>query len=142
MPEQWFTYRQLADHWQTTPEAARARSRRGNYRRRTNNLGAVEIQVDTDQPVPPQRQKAQDGQTRTTATSTPDTGTPPQAALEALEGHIATLRDQLAKAEATTAAERERTATLTTELLRITSELLEMRKTEARPRSWWSRMVG
>lgn len=150
MAETWFTYRQLADHWKTTPEAARARSRRGNYQRRTNNLGATEILVDTDAPIPEGRQKAQDGQSRSaTPPTTPDAETPPQAALVALEGHIATLRDQLAKAEALAAergqeaaAEREKVADLTTQLLRITSELLEVRKAEARPRSWWARLVG
>jgi hypothetical protein len=151
MPEQWLTYRQLGEHWKTTPEAARARSRRGNYRRRTNNLGAVEILVDTDAPVPEGRQKAQDGQNRTaTSPNTPDKETPPQAALEALEGHIATLKDQLAKAEALAsergqeaAVERERVADLTAQLLRITSELLDARKAEAAPRrSWWQRLTG
>jgi len=143
MPEQWLTYRQLAEHWKTTPEAARARSRRGNYQRRTNNLGAVEILVDTAAPIPEGRQKAQDGQTRSaTPTDTPNAETPPQAALAALESHIATLREQLVRAEAATAAERERTATLTTELLRITAELLETRKAETRPRSWWQRLAG
>lgn len=149
MPETWLTYRQLAAHWKTTPEAARARSRRGNYQRRTNNLGAVEILVDTDAPIPEARQKAQDGQTRTaTPSNTPDTGTPPPAtaealgAIAALEGHVATLKDQLAKAEASTAAERERVADLTAQLLRLTGELLEARKVEAPRRSWWQRLVG
>jgi hypothetical protein len=143
MAETWMTYRQLADHWQTTPEAARARSRRGNYQRRTNNVGATEILVDTDAPVPEARQKAQDGQTRSaTPPNTPDAGTPPQAALEALEGHIATLKEQLAKAEATTAAERERVADLTAQLLKITADLLDARKAEVAPRSWWARLVG
>jgi hypothetical protein len=143
MAETWMTYRQLANHWQTTPEAARARSRRGNYQRRTNNVGATEILVDTDAPVPEGRQKAQDGQTRSaTPPNTPDAEAPPQAALEALEGHIATLKEQLAKAEATTAAERERVADLTAQLLKITADLLEARKAEAAPRSWWARLVG
>lgn len=143
MPEQWLDYHALATHWQIGPEAARARVRRGRFQRRTNNLGAVEVLLDTDAPIPPPRRKAQDGQNGTaTLSDTPDAGTPPQAALEALEGHIATLKEQLVRAEAATAAERERTATLTTELLRITAELLEMRKAETRPRSWWQRLAG
>jgi chromosome segregation ATPase len=156
MPETWLTYRQLAAHWKTTPEAARARSRRGNYQRRTNNIGAVEILVDLDAPVPEARQKAQDGQTRTaTPSNTPDMETPPAAtaeALAAIEAHVVTLKDQLAQAEARADkyehqidAERERVADLTAQLLRLTSELLDAKKAAEPPalrRSWWQRLVG
>ena len=147
MAEQWLTYRQLAEHWNTTPEAARARSRRGNYQRRTNNLGAVEVRVDMDAPVPEPRGKAQDGQSRSaTPSHTPDAGTPSAdtvKALETLEAHVATLKTQLEKAETTAAVERERVADLTAQLLRVTNELLEARKVEqVVRRSWWQRLVG
>lgn len=154
MAEQWFTYRQLADHWKTTPEAARARSRRGNYRRRTNNVGAVEIQVDTDQPIPEARQKAQDGRTRSaTPPNTPNTEAPSAVtatAIDALQGHIDTLKAELAKAEALAAdrgqevaAERARVADLTAQLLKITTDLMDVQKAQAaRPRNWWARLVG
>lgn len=145
MPEQWLTYRQLAEHWKTTPEAARARSRRGNYQRRTNNLGATEILVDTDAPVPEGRQKAQDGQTRSAPPlDTPDAETPPQIVLEALEDHITTLKGQLAKAEAATIVERERVADLTAQLLKITTDLLKAQESAAARQSgsWWRRLVG
>lgn len=150
MPEQWLDYRELAAHWQIGPEAARARVRRGNFTRRTNNFGEVEVLVDTDAPIPPPRKRGQDGQTGTSTPShTPDTGTPPAAtaealgAIAALEGHVTTLKEQLAKAEAATAAERERVADLTAQLLRITADLLDARKAEAAPRrSWWQRLTG
>ena len=153
MAETWFTYRQLADHWKTTPEAARARSRRGNYRRRTNNLGAVEILVDTDQPVPEARRKHQDGQTGTaTPSHTPDTESPSATTvklLEALQAHVDTLKAEITKADARADqfrqerdAERDRVADLTAQLLKITADLLEARKGEAVPRSWWARLVG
>lgn len=48
MSEQWLTYRQLGELWNTTPEAARARSRRGHYERRTNEHGATEVLVNVD----------------------------------------------------------------------------------------------
>ena len=144
MTETWMTYRQLADHWKTTPEAARARARRGNYQRRTNNVGATEILVDTAAPVPEARKKAQDGQSwAATRLDTPNAETPPQIALEALEGHIVTLKEQLAKAESATAAERERVADLTAQLLKITSDLMEAQKESVtRRRGWWARLVG
>lgn len=143
MSEQWLTYPALAELWQMSQEAARTRARRGRYQRRVGNGGQAEILVDTSAPLPKARPPRSGGQSRSaTPPTTPDAETPPQAALAALEGHIATLKEQLVRAEAATAAERERTATLTTELLRITSELLEVRKAEARPRSWWQRLAG
>jgi hypothetical protein len=144
MPEQWLDYHALAAHWQVGPEAARARVRRGRFQRRTNNLGAVEVLLDTSAPIPPPRKKHQDGQTGTaTPSDTPDAETPSRTALEALEGHIATLKEQLVRAEAATAAERQRTADLTAELLKITADLLAARQAaEARPRSWWQRLAG
>ena len=48
MPEQWLTYRQLGELWNTSPEAARARSRRGHYERRTNEHGTTEVLVNVD----------------------------------------------------------------------------------------------
>lgn len=154
MAETWLSYRQLGELWKTTPEAARARARRGRFPRRTNNVGAVEILVDTDAPVPESRGKAQGGQTRTaTLPNTPGeeaASATTAKALEALEGHVATLLDQLAKAEALAsdrgrevAAERERVADLTAQLLRLTADLLDARKAESAPRlSWWQRLVG
>lgn len=164
MPEQWLSYRQLAQLWKTTPEAARARTRRGNWQRRSNNAGVAEVLVDTDAPVPESRQKALDGQTRSaTPLHTPDAETPPMVtvkALEALEAHVATLKEQLAKAEALAAErnreatvererrnwevdlERERVADLTSQILKLSLELLEVRKADVRPRSWWQRLTG
>lgn len=161
MPEAWLTYRQLAKHWKTTPEAARARSRRGNYQRRTTNVGTVEILVDTDAPVPEGRQRTQDEQVRgdvppymvNAESHSVLTGT----ALNAIQEHVATLKAEIAKAEARAEqlqrerddirdkwdAERDRVADLTTQLLRITVDLAEAQKAEAtRPRSWWQRLVG
>lgn len=147
MPETWLSYRQLGELWKTTPEAARARARRGRFPRRTNNVGAVEILVDTDAPIPEPRGKAQDGQSRSaTPSDAPHAETPPAAtvkALEVLEAHVATLKTQLEKAETTAAVERERVADLTAQLLRVTNELLEARKVEqVVRRSWWARLVG
>lgn len=48
MPEQWLTYRQLGELWNTSPEAARVRCRRANYQRRTNESGIAEVLVDLD----------------------------------------------------------------------------------------------
>jgi hypothetical protein len=147
MPEQWLTYDALADHWRVSPEAARARVRRGNFTRRTNNLGAAEILLDTDAPIPKARKWGQGRQTGTaTPSDTTNAETPSQAtlaALSALQAHIDHLTAALQRAEANTAAERQRTADLTSELLRLTADLMAARQAaEARPRGWWSRLTG
>lgn len=146
MSEQWMTYPALADLWKMSPEAARTRARRGNYQRRVGNDGQAEVLVDTSAPIPKARKPRSGGQTRTPALpDTPDKETPSAAtakALEALEGHVATLKEQLAKAETATATERERVADLTAQLLRLTNELLDARKAPPPPRSWWQRLVG
>lgn len=146
MSERWLDYRELATHWGIGPDAARARVRRGNFKRRTNNFGEVEVLVDTDAPIQRPRKRGQGGQTGTaTPPNTPDAEAASAAtakALEALEGHVATLKEQLAKAEAATTTERERVADLTAQLLKLTAELLEARKAPLPPRSWWQRLVG
>jgi len=143
MSEVWMNYAQLAEHWGMSQDAARTRARRGRYPRRVGNQGQAEILVDSSAPIPKARRPRAGGQTQTIIPpDTPDKETPPQAALEALEGHIATLKDQLAKAEAATAAERDRVADLTAQLLRLTAELLDARKAEAPRRSWWQRLTG
>lgn len=154
MPEQWLDYNALAAHWQVGPEAARARVRRGRFQRRTNNLGAVEVLLDTDAPVPPPRRKHQDGQTGTaTPSDTPDAESPSATTaklLEALQAHVDTLKAEIVKADARADqfrgerdAERERVADLTAQLLKITADQLAARQAaETRPRSWWARLVG
>ena len=154
MSEQWLTYPALAELWKMSPEAARTRARRGNYSRRVGNDGQAEVLVDTSAPVRKPRPPRAGGQSQTSAPlPTPVTDTPPAAttaAIDALQGHIDTLKAELAKAEALAvergqevAAERARVADLTSQLLKITADLLDARKAEtARPHGWWRRLLG
>jgi hypothetical protein len=154
MSEQWLDYRQLGELWQMSPKAARTRARRGRFPRRVGNQGQAEVLVDTDAPVRRPRPPRAAGQSQTTTTTpAPDAESPSAVtlkALEALQGHIDTLKAELAKAEALAAdrgqeaaAAREQVATLTSQMLRITADLAEARKAEAtRPRSWWARLTG
>ena len=147
-------YAQLSQLWFMSQEAARARARRGNYQRRVGNTGQAEVLVDDAAPVRTPRKPRARGQTQTTGPiSTPDMEAASAAtakALEALQGHIDTLKAELTKAEALAAergqeiaAAREQLATLTSEMLRIAVDLAEARKVEAaRPRSWWQRLTG
>ena len=155
MAETWFTYPALAQHWGMSQDAARTRARRGHYPRRVNNQGQAEVLVDSSALPLRVRPPRAGGQSQTAATlPAPATESPPTAtaealgAIAALESHVATLRDQLAKAEALASdrgrevtVERERVADLTAQLLRLTAELLDARTTPPR-RSWWARLVG
>lgn len=132
MPEQWLTYRQLAELWNTTPEAARARCRRGNNPRRTSELGTAEVLVDIEALAADALRRSQPG----TGWVSP----PPQSfyaqdpsvldelslkSLQDLEAQVAALSKELGKAEEQVemmrkhlAAEREQVAHLMTVLLR------------------------
>ena len=157
MSEVWMNYSALGQLWGMSPEAARTRARRGRYQRRVGNDGQAEVLVDTSAPVRKPRPPRAGGQSQTTAPlTTPDTESPSTTtakALEALQGHVDTLKAELAKADAHADqlrqerdVERERVATLTAELLRRTGEMLDAKAKAdaeaARPRSWWQRLVG
>ena len=150
MSEQWLNYTALGKLWGMSPEAARTRARSGNYRRRVGNDGQAEVLVDTAAPVRKARPSRSAGQSRTPALDTETTPPATTAALDALQGHIDTLKAELAKAEALAtergqevAAERAKVADLTAQPLKITADLLDARKAEAaRPRGWSARLVG
>jgi hypothetical protein len=154
MSEQWLTYPALAELWKMSQEAARTRARRGNYQRRVGNAGQAEVLVDTAAPAPKARPPRSAGQTQTAAPlPAPVNETQPAAttaAIDALQGHIDTLKAELAKAEALAAdrgqevaTERARVADLTAQLLKITADLMDVQKAQAaRSRSWWQRLVG
>ena len=96
MAETWLTYVELAERLGTTPEAARAKANRGRWRKQLDNNGKAKVLVDLD---------AQTARTRSpgrTPDQRPDVQVNAQpdvlAAVAALEAHIGTLRDQLAKA--------------------------------------------
>lgn len=158
MSEVWMTYPNLAQHWGMSVDAARTRARRGHFQRRVNNLGQAEVLVDAEAPAMRVRPPRAGRQTQTAATLTaPAMEGPPAAtagaleAIAALEAHVGTLREQLGKVEAIAAergreaaAAHEQLAKLSAEMLRITADLLEVRKAEATPprRSWWKRLAG
>lgn len=153
MSEQWLTYQQIAEQWGMSVDAARTRVRRSRLQRRTSNDGQTEVLVDLSAPVRRPRKPRSGGQTESKLGEyKPPTESPSatlETALKAIQEHVSTLKDELAKAEVRAEQfkqerdnERERVATLTSEMLRITADLAEARKAEAQPRGWWRRIVG
>ena len=129
MPEQWLTYRQLGELWNTSSEAARVRSRRANYQRRTNESGIAEVLVDLDALVTRPNRGAQ-GRVNWTAVVPYDAeqDVSNEIALRSiieLEAEVAALSANLSKTEENMesirqhlAAEREQVSRLMTLLLR------------------------
>lgn len=160
MPEQWLTYQQIAEQWGMSVDAARTRVRRSRLQRRTSNDGQTEVLVDLSAPVRRPRKPRSGGQTTSKLGGyQPPTESPSatlETALNAILEHVVTLKGEIAKAEALAEqfrqdrdglrserdAERERVADLTTQLLRITTDLADARKVESQPRGWWRRIVG
>jgi hypothetical protein len=147
MAEVWMTYTKLGELWRMSTEAARTRARRGRFQRRVGNDGQAEVLVDDAAPLPRARTPRSGGQTRSALpVAQPNKEEAPEALIRALEGHVATLKEEIAKADARADqlrqerdAERERVADLTSKLLKLTADMLEARR---EPRSWWSRLVG
>lgn len=129
MPEQWLTYRQLGEFWNISPEAARVRSRRAGYQRRTNENGIAEVLVDVDVLAARPKRGVQE-RVNWTAVAPEDAeqDVSNEAALQSiieLEAEVAALSDDLGKAEEQMetmrrylAAEREKVSHLMTLLLR------------------------
>jgi hypothetical protein len=147
MAETWLTYTKLAELWQMSTEAARTRARRGRFQRRVGNDGQAEVLVDDAAPTPRARTPRSGGQTR--AEPSPDQPSKESASavlVKALEAHVASLKEEIAKADARADklrqerdAERERVADLTSQLLKLTADILAARQEK---RSWWARLVG
>jgi hypothetical protein len=147
MAEVWLTYTKLAEIWGMSTEAARTRARRGRFQRRVGNDGQAEVLVDDAAPIPKARTPRAGGQNRVELPhAQPEKEAASEMLIKALEGHVATLKEEIAKADARADqlrqerdAERERVADLTSQLLKMTADMLAARQER---RSWWSRLVG
>jgi hypothetical protein len=106
MAEEWLTYSELGERLNISSEAVRQKAIRRRWPRRTANDGKTQVRVDLQDVVAslPQRRSKQSS----------DTGPPPDVppseirTIEALESHIATLKDMVAKAEALAGQYRDR----------------------------------
>lgn len=121
------TYAELAERLGISADGARMKVKRAKWTKMRGNDGAVRVlvpdhELSTPEPVMP--------------------AFPDQAAEQArtLEAHIATLTEQLAKAESRADAEREKVADLTAQLLRLATDMMTLQQAQARP--WWKRLAG
>ena len=139
---EWLTYRALAGRLGVSVEAARRRALRGKWQRVAGNDGATLV-------MPPPEAFA-----AAPLTPTPDVSptVPDNAAtIKALEAHVATLKEQLAAAEARAekqaaelgadlAAERARTEKAIAAFRALADRLDALAAEHAKP--WWRRLVG
>jgi hypothetical protein len=110
MAEEWFTYSELGERLNISPEAVRQKAIRQRWPRRTANDGKTQIRVDLQDVVAtlPQRRSKEAPDTRPTPNQPPVASPTETRTIEALESHIATLKDMVAKAEALAGQYRDR----------------------------------
>jgi hypothetical protein len=107
MAEEWLTYSELGERLGVSAEAARQKAIRLRLRRQTANDGKAQVLVDVEDvraSSTPRKPKDQVADDRLTADEQPAD----ERALAALEAHITTLKEMVAKAEAISERERER----------------------------------
>src|SRR5215212_3974513 len=99
MVEEWFTYSELGERLNISPEAVRQKAIRHRWPRRTANDGRAQVRVDLQDVVAtmPQRRPKEPFDTRPTPDQPPVEPPPDTRTFEALERHIATLKDMVAK---------------------------------------------
>jgi DNA primase len=110
MAEEWFTYSDLGERLNISPEAVRQKAIRHRWPRRTANDGKTQVRVDLQDVVAtmPQRRTKEPSDTRPTPDQPPVEHPSDTRTIEALENHIATLKDMVAKSEALAAQYHER----------------------------------
>ena len=110
MAEEWFTYSELGERLNISPEAVRQKAIRHRWPRRTANDGKTQVRVDLQDVVATmlQRQPKGTSDTRPTSDQPPIEPRSDTRTIEALESHIATLKEMVAKAEALAGQYRDR----------------------------------
>src|SRR5215475_2216110 len=123
--ETWLTYRELAQALGISAEAARQKAIRARWQRQRGNDGKARILVDLE------AEKAAH-----TPRRRPDEHPDERRTFEALEAHITTLKEAVAKAEALGEQYRQE-AEMTSK--RVDHLVAELDAYRARP--WWRRLA-
>ena len=143
--ETWLTYRELAQALGISPEAARQKAIRARWQRQRGNDGKARILVDLE------TEKAAH-----TPRRRPDERPDERRTFEALEAHITTLKEAVAKAEALGERHRQEAEMASKRVDHLVTELVEMSMRMAeqtavadrvrtefdayRARPWWRRL--
>jgi len=111
MAEHWLTYSELGERLGVSPEAARQKVIRGRWRRQTGNDGRARVLLEEDvvalaKPRTPSVTVPSDD-TRTDSRTTPEERPDETRTVDALEAHIASLREMLARGDRALERERE-----------------------------------
>jgi hypothetical protein len=121
----WVSYAELAEHLGISPEAARQKAIRARWQRQRGEDGKARVLVDVEEAAAAHRRRPVDR---------PDEQGTTAALIAALEQHVTTLKEELAKAQTLAAErdldayrERERIADLTTQLLTFAGEAMAAR---------------
>ena len=149
MAEVWVSYAELGEHLGISPEAARQKAIRARWQRQRGDDGKARIFVDLEEAAAAHRPRP---------VERPDEQGTTAAVIAALEQHVATLKEELAKAQTLAHErdldayrERERIGDLTTQLLTFAGEAMaaralrnqiEMQRAGDVPRDhqpWWQR---
>jgi chromosome segregation ATPase len=150
MAETWLTYRELAQALDISAEAARQKAIRGRWPRQRGNDGKARILVDLE------AEKAAHTPFRRPAKHL-DEHPDERRTFEALQAHIATLKEAVAKAEALAEQRRQEAETSSKRVDHLVTELVEMSMRMAdqttvadkvraefdayRTRPWWRRLA-
>jgi chromosome segregation ATPase len=148
--ETWLTYRELAQTLDISAEAARLKAVRGRWPRQRGNDGKARILVDLE------AEKAAHTPRRRPAKHL-DEHPDERRTFEALQAHIATLKEAVAKAEALAEQRRQEAETSSKRVDHLVTELVEMSMRMAdqtavadkvraqfdayRTRPWWRRLA-
>jgi hypothetical protein len=140
MTDEWFTYAQAAERLNLTVEAVRLRALRGRWQKTIGNDKRPRIRLpegwsnDVQTTVERRERKARND-SRTAVERSADA-----AIIKALEAHVATLKEQLAGAEARAGEESAKTARAIAAFADLADRLDALAAERARP--WWRRLVG
>ena len=150
MAEEWLTYAALGERLGLSAEAARQKAKRLRLRRQTANDGKAQVLVDVEDvrsTISPRKAKEEE----------PPAGDPPVDArlLEALDGHIASLKAVVAREQARADGLQTRLDALlddravsgrrTAELEQAVSDLrakVQAMDNRSPARPWWQRLAG
>lgn len=146
MAEEWLTYAQMGERLGLSTEAARQKAKRLGLRRQTANDGKAQVLVDVEDvrtTTPPRKEKEPEQQAE-------DPPVDPRL-WEALDAHIASLKELLAREQARAdglqarldamADDRANIGRRTGELEQALAEIRDQHRAyTARP--WWQRLAG